>query len=354
MVLQGFLDAMAGFLEQEGNGGDGGAAGLVARVLGLGADVGVGADGIGLGLIELGLRARDKQDYPRAEQLFALAGETAADTEDAALWVRARTLLGGLYRIQGRYDQAEKALRRALAVADDEPDIPVAALTGTCNELGILFKYTGKFDEAETFYRRALDLLEEAGIGEGLSAASLFHNLSGLAHSRRDFAAAAEPGRRAVAIRERVLGPEHVQVALDKAALAPVLIELDELDEADELLTSALAVIEKTYGPEHYETGVALGNLAALAYKRAQYSRAEELFHRCLRLKEQTLGLGHPELAVTLNNLAVFARRGGDFFHARELWERASAILETSVQQAHPLLRTVRRHLNSLESEVPA
>ena len=49
-----------------------------------------------------------------------------------------------LYRILGRYDQAEDVLRRALAVAEGEPGLPAATLVGVCNELGILFKYSGK------------------------------------------------------------------------------------------------------------------------------------------------------------------------------------------------------------------
>ncbi|MFE0654502.1 tetratricopeptide repeat protein [Streptomyces sp. NPDC059534] len=352
-VSEGLLDAVAGFLVER-DGADADSAGLVAAVSDAGVDAGAGAEGVAQALITLGIRARDGRDLPRAERLFALAGEVAADAEDAPLWVRARTLLGGLHRIQGRYGEGEEVLRGALAVADGEPGMPLGPLVGVCNQLGILFKYSGKFVEAEVFYRRALLLLEEGDLGEDPAAASLFHNLSGLAHSRGDFAAAVEPGRRAIAVRERALGPDHLEVALDKAALAPVLIELDELEEAEALLTSALAVVEETYGPEHYETGIAVGNLAALAYRRGQYARAQELFRRCLRLKERALGPAHPELAVTLNNLAILARRNGDPDGAGSLWGRALAVLHASVQPGHPLLAAVRRGLDSLAPDVPA
>src|SRR5436190_9059351 len=74
------------------------------------------------------------------------------------------------------------------------------------------------------------------------------------------------PARRAVAIRDRAYGPQHVSVTADKAALASILDALGRPDEAEALLRDALAVFEHVFGAAHHEVAVNLHNLASIGY----------------------------------------------------------------------------------------
>ncbi len=351
-VSDKLLDSVAELLEKEGQSP---APDLtrIRKILGLG--LGFSILEIPSMLMAMGISARDQNSQDRAADIFRLASEIAAreitGSEGVVQQARAQKLLGGVYRIQGKYREAEEILRSALELLEGEPDLHMGELVAVCNQLGIVFKYSGKFDEALVFYRRALVALEEAGLLVDPMAAVLFQNLSGLAHSRRDFEAAVEPSRRAVEIRRRALGSDHIDVAGDKAALAAALIEIGDLGEAQELLESSMAIVEGFYGADHYESGIALGNLAALAFKRGEYSKAESIFRRPLWIKEKHLGISHPELAVTLNNLAVLSRRQDDTVSVRSLWERARAALGSSVQGDYPLLLTIQHGLESLQSD---
>jgi tetratricopeptide (TPR) repeat protein len=74
--------------------------------------------------------------------------------------------LGNVQRIHGRYADAERVLRQALAIAEDrlgDDDLQVA---GVLNALAITFKYSGRFDDAAELYRRALAIIESALGGE--------------------------------------------------------------------------------------------------------------------------------------------------------------------------------------------
>jgi hypothetical protein len=73
----------------------------------------------------------------------------------------------------------------------------------------------------------------------------------GLAHARGDHAAGEEPARRSVSIRARAVGPDHPEVAADRAALAAILDALGRHDEAEALLREALRVFEAALGSEH-------------------------------------------------------------------------------------------------------
>src|SRR5207237_3169836 len=102
-------------------------------------------------------------------------------------------------------------------------DLAVAA---AANELGVLYKYMARFDEAEALYRRALRIVESCRGADDVEAATLWHNLGGVEHSRGRYALAEPAARRAAEIRSRALGIDHPAVAADQAALAAILSDL--------------------------------------------------------------------------------------------------------------------------------
>jgi len=67
----------------------------------------------------------------------------------------------------------------------------------------------------------------------------------------------------------------------------------------------ALATRERILGPEHPETMRGLNNLAALYYVQGKYQEAESLYQRALEIRERILGPEHPDTACSLNNLAA-------------------------------------------------
>jgi hypothetical protein len=76
----------------------------------------------------------------------------------------------------------------------------------------------------------------------------------------------AEPlARRAFAIREAALGPDHADVALSLHALASALRDLGRPAEAQPVLVRALAIRERTLGPDHPQTRGVREDLAALS-----------------------------------------------------------------------------------------
>jgi tetratricopeptide (TPR) repeat protein len=59
---------------------------------------------------------------------------------------------------------------------------------------------------------------------------------------------------RALAIREEVLGPEHIYTALSLVNLAGLLENQDDVSGALPRYERALAIYEKVFGPEHPDT----------------------------------------------------------------------------------------------------
>ena len=101
-------------------------------------------------------------------------------------------------------------------------------------------------------------------------------------------------------------------------------------------LPAALAIREKVLGPEHPDTAITLNNLAILYRNQGKYEEAEPLFQRALAIKEKALGPEHPATARTLNNLALLYWNQGKYEEAEPLFQRALAIKEKALDPEHP------------------
>ena len=89
-----------------------------------------------------------------------------------------------------------------------------------------------------------------------------------------------------------------------RAAAPPKLHAQGDLARARPLHERALAIYEKVLGPEHPDTATGLNNLAGLLEAQGDLTRARPLYERALAIYEKVLGAEHPNTAASLNNLA--------------------------------------------------
>jgi tetratricopeptide (TPR) repeat protein len=132
---------------------------------------------------------------------------------------------------------------------------------------------------------------------------------------------------RALAIKEKALGPEHSEVAglLENVALAHHAV--GRHDEAKALLERALVIKEKALGPGHPDVGLALVGLAKVAIAQHRPGDAVRLAQRALTLREEQ-GVVVDRIAEARFTLAralwdAPADAGGDRARARALAEQA-------------------------------
>ena len=96
--------------------------------------------------------------------------------------------------------------------------------------------------------------------------------------------------------------------------------------EAEPLYKRALAVREKALRPEHPDFAASLNNLAGLYYAQGRYEAAEPLNKRALAIFEKALGPEHPHVVQSLENYAALLRETGRSDEAAKLEARAKAI----------------------------
>jgi tetratricopeptide (TPR) repeat protein len=98
--------------------------------------------------------------------------------------------------------------------------------------------------------------------------------------------------------------------------------------EAEPLYKRALGIREDVLGSKHPDVASSLNYLANLHRAQGRYAEAEPLYQRALALREHVLGPEHPDIAQSLNNLAGLYYVQGHYAKAEPLYQRALALLE--------------------------
>ncbi len=136
---------------------------------------------------------------------------------------------------------------------------------------------------------------------------------------------------RALAIREKVLGPGHPAVADSLHALAVLYDNKGDYAKAEPPNLRALAIRENALGPDHLDVAKTLNNLAWIYGIRQDYAKAESFYRRALVIQEKALGADHAEVATTLNDLALLYFEKGDYDQSILINERVLAIRERTL-----------------------
>jgi hypothetical protein len=131
---------------------------------------------------------------------------------------------------------------------------------------------------------------------------------------------------RALAIREKVLGPDHPDTAGGLNNLAALLSSLGALAGARPHYERALAIQEKVLGTQHPDTANTLNNLGFLLQELGDLAGARPCFERSLAIREKALGPDHLDTARSLDNLSALCVALGQEETALDLMQRAAAI----------------------------
>jgi tetratricopeptide (TPR) repeat protein len=213
------------------------------------------------------------------------------------------------------------------------------------NKAGKINHEMGRYLEAQSFYEKALAIREKTLGPDHADVALSLNNLAALYHDEGQYAKAEPLLQRSLKILEKALGPDHPDVAVRLNNLATLYYTQGQYAKAEPLYQRALKIGEKTLGPDDRHVAVRLNNLAKLYSAQGQYAKAEPLYRHALKIFEKTLGPDHPEVATSLGNLAGLYYSQGQYDKATPLYQRSLKIREKTLGPDHP---DVAASLNNL------
>ena len=254
------------------------------------------------------------------------------------------TLLDALGRAAlglGHADQAEPALRRALALRRKTARGSLE-LADSLESVAWLDFLQGDYSAAETLYREALGLRRRLARGD--PSTRIAFNLTHLATVlvERSQSTDAERSREiesllreALAIYREAEGPDGKGVADSLFQLGRLLQTRGELAEAERLLREVLRMDLARLGETHPETSHCRRALAQVLVTRAELPEAERLVRQALEAQRKVLPAEHPDIAWTKNDLALVRFRSGDAVEAELLFREVLATASANLGESH-------------------
>jgi tetratricopeptide (TPR) repeat protein/predicted Ser/Thr protein kinase len=206
----------------------------------------------------------------------------------------------------------------------------------------------GHYDDALAFYRRALAIREELLGPEHPDVAGTYNNLAAVQRNLGAYDDALATHRRALAIQREALGPDHPELAATYNTLALLEQARGDYEQAQSLLEQALAIGRPAFGDDDLQVATFLNNLGRVHHVRGDYEQAQSLLEQALAIRETKLGKADLDVAITLQNLGLLHMVRGDRLAARALFERVLAIRERQLPEDHPELVNILDSLGTV------
>jgi tetratricopeptide (TPR) repeat protein len=247
--------------------------------------------------------------------------------------------LGELQTLQANFDAGERSYREAIRYQSALPaTLPNrAALAKSLHGLGVLLAREGRDLDAEQNFRQALQLQRQVLGPDHGDIARTLQDLAKVMDDRGDLKGAIPVMRQALAMQRRLNGsqpdPGLAEAINDTGQL---LYEAGDYDAAAKLYVEAIAVKHRLLGEKHPEIAITLGNLARALQNKGDLPGAEARFREALAMLRETLGELHPDVAMELNNLAFVQYDRGDRRTALATERQALDLLRELFPGDHP------------------
>lgn len=311
---------------------------------------------------DLGNNAEAERLYQQAIDIWRSLGP-AYEAHTAGTLVNLAVALSG----DGQRQAASKLFQEALVLHRRSLGPGHLRTVTNINELATNYLMTGDPDRAEALYREALPIerelyprdIQTARTLEGLSYDLVRRKLgqeslplaeealriaiestgenslevalaySTVAESYRIMNAgerALPLYRKARALYEKALGPNHPRVASLLSQEGLILMHDGKLALADQSMTQAVKSLKKQCPGCMSELAIAESNLGLLRLRQRRYRDADEVFSAAIELREKVNVSAAPELADALQNLAVVREKEHLLEDAARLNSRAQMI----------------------------
>lgn len=297
---------------------------------------------------QAGTMALRQSNYPEAQKHFeaALKEAEAFGAQDQRLGMTL-SRLATVYFSQGRYEEAEMLLKRALAIWEMQPGAGPwrehPAVMSTLQMLGAIYKMQGRSDQADLLTKRAEEIQREmigrvpkspyTDAGRLLSEANTHM-------SQGRYAEAESLVKRGLEMREKQMGSEHPIVGSTLIQLAGVYSAQSRYAEAEASLKRALSIWEKAPSiSSEPSLGVAviLWQLADVYSSQGRHNEAEQLRKRVVDMAGKSQRPGDSTfIAASLQKQADEYISQGRYAEAEPILKRALSIWEKQLGGKHP------------------
>ena len=277
--------------------------------------------------------------------------------------------LGNFYREVGRFADAEKTLKTAVAILERNGASANLELAGALNNLGGVYLNQEMYPETEALFRRSLAIAEKLPAGKmrdyqrGNSMNSLAVVYGNQANALADDGQTGEANaaydrmiamlNEVIPIWSKVFGPTNQAVANLVANRGEAYSKKQQYDRAEADLREALKVRQQALGPKHQAVATVQNNLANALVAEKKYPEAEQLLLAALATRTEVLGPNHPSTARNLDALSRLYAASGNTAAAVDYSRKATGAVIAHAQTETALVRQQQGSGGLVEQRTP-
>ena len=228
--------------------------------------------------------------------------------------------LGLTYYFGGDSEKALEILQGALSAACKSLGEENRLTARVMDMLGMAFREQGRLDDAEPLLARAMDVRERLNVSDEERADSMSH-LGLLYLDRQRYKEAEELCRRSLEIFRRELSNEHLSTIRTIGALADICARQAKWDEAEQLSREAAETGQRVLGVEPRDSRKALARHSRALKMLGRFAEAESVSRQLLESQRHTLESGDPDILNSLLALSELALAQDARERALQYWE---------------------------------
>ncbi|HTB60096.1 MAG TPA: serine/threonine-protein kinase [Polyangia bacterium] len=265
--------------------------------------------------------AADRKAGPLVDAARAVGYEPLlAEALAAKAWLESET---GQPAVAAKTFEAE--VWAALAARRDD-----LAAEAASQEVAMDGYFLARHEEAERWEKLAEALQRRLGPGHDRIAAWLYQDRANLRAREGNNRAALTDFERALSLKQKVLPPNHPDIAISLLSIASAQNELGNHEAALVAANRAVEIYQDAYGKESPQVGHPLGNRGESYELLGRYPEAERDLRKAVDLSAQWVGADHPWTAYPLTELGKTLFLEHRVREALPILERALRIREKS------------------------
>ncbi|KAI6777615.1 Nephrocystin-3, partial [Emericellopsis cladophorae] len=137
-------------------------------------------------------------------------------------------------------------------------------------------------------------------------------------------------------LRREVVGEKHPDTIRSMADLATTYHSQGRYDAAEGICREVLDLRREVIGEKHPDTIKSMAELAATYHAQGRYDEAEDIYREVLRLRREVVGEKHPDTIRSMADLATTYHNQGRYDAAETLKKRALDLRREVVGEKHP------------------
>ncbi|HTA18067.1 MAG TPA: tetratricopeptide repeat protein [Polyangia bacterium] len=201
----------------------------------------------------------------------------------------------------GENVDAERILEEALhaSVASRHDDL----LAEISASLVWVVGFQGRFSDADRWRRFAEASIERSSVEDSIAYSWLLNNVGVIYHLQGKLSASLEYQRRALGIKEKVLGADDPDVAATLSNMALTLNTLKRSDEALSTIDRTMSIFKHSLGAAHPRVADALSNRGEILLSLGRPAEALVGYQDAQRIWEREGGADNPATAFALTGI---------------------------------------------------